>query len=413
MLESRKMKNRSYYTDSYTTEFSAVVTETLKEDGVNFIILDHTYFYPTSGGQPFDTGTINGIQVTEVGVRKEDGAILHTLESRPQTQEVAAVVNWDRRFDHMQQHTGQHILSQAFIQLASAQTIGFHLSDDSVTIDLDKGEVDQTLIDEVEDLANEIVWQNRPVVVRWATHVEAQNLPLRKIPENGNEELRLIDIVDFDLTACGGTHVARTGEVGVIKVRKKESRNKKVRIHFCCGGRALIHYRFINQVVQQLTTQLTTGAADLATSIVRLQDNEKESRRTLKRLQDQLIDIRAQQLLRDGWKTGDNRLIVHVFVDEPISTIRGVASRLAEEQGIIALLGAIGDRAHFVFGRSANAPGLMNELLQVALQQLGAGSGGGNDKFAQGTASVTDVQTVQRAIEYAKRELLEQIGTIG
>ena len=145
-------------------------------------MLDHTYFYPTSGGQPNDRGTIDGIPVIDVNVRKEDGAILHTVESIPEKQEVTAVIDWNRRFDHMQQHSGQHILSQAFIQVAGAQTIGFHLSDDSVTIDLDKEDVNQIHITEAERLANEIVWQNRPIVVRWATRQEAQNLPLRKIP---------------------------------------------------------------------------------------------------------------------------------------------------------------------------------------------------------------------------------------
>lgn len=413
MLESKVMNKRSYYTDSYTTEFSALVIEAQQEENINFIILDHTYFYPTSGGQPFDTGTINGIPVTEVMVRKEDGAILHTLERVPQTKDVTAVVNWERRFDHMQQHTGQHILSQAFIQLHGAQTIGFHLSDDTATIDLDKDKIDESLIDAVEDLANQIIWQNRPVVVRWATRLEAQALPLRKIPESNDEKLRLIDIADFDLTACGGTHVARTGEIGFIKVIKQESRNKKARIHFCCGQRALIHYRFLNQIVHRLTTELTTGAVDLATSIIRLQDSEKESRRTLKRLRNQLNNIEAQQLLRDGRTIGDNTLIVQVFVDEPISKMRGLASRLVEEDGVIALLGSIGDRAHLVFGRSVDAPGIMNELLQSTLQRLGTGSGGGNEKFAQGSGSVTDVQAVQQAIENAERQLLEEIDAIG
>lgn len=393
--------------------FSAQVTESYEGESGVFVTLDQSYFYPTSGGQPADRGKINGIPVTDVRVRKEDGAVLHLLQSAPQTNEVTAVINWTRRFDHMQQHTGQHILSQAFVQLAGAQTIGFHMSDDSVTIDLDKKTIGQPLIDEVEELANQIVWQNHPVVVRWATHLEAQSLPLRKIPENGSEKLRLIDIMDFDLTACGGTHVARTGEVGLIKVIKTESRNKKARIHFCCGGRALTHYRSVNQVVHGLTNQLTTGAADLATSVAKLQENEKESRRTLKRLQGQLNEIEAQQLLQDGQTIGNNKLIVHVFDNEPNSKVRGLASRLVDENGIIALLGSSSDRSHLVFGRSADASGSMKDLLQTALQLLGEGSGGGNEKFAQGTAPTAEIHTIERAIESAKKQLLEKLDAIG
>lgn len=407
------MSIRCYYTDSYTTEFSAVITEVLQNESGNFVILDKTFFYPTSGGQPFDTGTINDIPITNVTVRNRDGAVLHAVETIPQTEQVSAVINWERRFDHMQQHTGQHILSQAFIRLAGAQTVGFHLSDDSVTIDLDQGQLDQTLIDEVEDLANEIVWQNRPVIVRWATYEEAQSLPLRKIPQMDGEKMRLIDILEFDLTACGGTHVARTGEVGLIKIRKKESRNKKIRVHFSCGQRALRHYRFIDGVVNDLTTQLTTGATELSASVTKLQENEKESRRLLKGFQDQLDGLEAQELIQDGRKIDDITLIVHVFKNEPNSKLRSIARHLNKEEKVIALLGSTGERTNLLFTRPTDGPGLMNELLQTALKQLGAGSGGGKAEFAQGSTPIGDVKAVQLAIENAAKQLLEEIESIG
>jgi alanyl-tRNA synthetase len=401
------MNNRSYYTDSYTVEFSAHVIEKHQEEKANSVILNRTYFYPTSGGQPFDTGTINGIPVINVSVRERDGAIVHILESLPDTEEVSAVVNWERRFDHMQQHTGQHILSQAFIQLTGAQTVGFHLSDDTVTIDLDQEIIEDSLIDNVEDLANDIVWQNRPVVVRWATREEAKTMPLRKIPQNGEEKLRLIDIMEFDLTACGGTHVARTGEVGLIKISKKESRNKKVRIHFSCGKRALIHYRSINQVVQELTTQLTTGTAELTSSVTRLQEKEKESRRGMKDFQDQLEKREAQELFQSAQRIGENILVVHVFPGEHNNLLRGIAGHLTREKGVIALLGSVGERTHLLFTRSADAPGMMKELLQGAFKQLGMGSGGGNAEFAQGSVPTANIQAVQRAIERAAGDIFQ------
>lgn len=354
-------------------------------------------------------GTINGIPVLDVTVRKEDGAILHFLENVPQTNDVTAVVNWERRFDHMQQHTGQHILSQAFIQTAGAQTIGFHLGDETITIDLDQETIDQALIDKAEKLANEIVWQNHPVVVRWATLQEAQSLPLRKIPANGNEKLRLIDILDFDLTACGGTHVSRTGEVGLIKIIKRESRNRKLRIHFYCGQRAVAHHHSLNEIVHQLSTQLTTGAAELAASIARLQENDKESRRKIKRLQSQLDDLEVERLFDEGQKIGDVTLIVHVFENDA-GRARGIASRYTGRQAAVALLASTGDRTHLIFSRSADAPGNMKELLQIALQRLGSGSGGGSETFAQGAAAAADAQTVKRALEYAAEQLLLGIG---
>jgi len=394
-------------------QFSASITEVQQEEQVCFVVLDKTYFYPSSGGQPFDTGGINGIPVTNVMLRESDGAVLHVLETVPETEEITAVINWDRRFDHMQQHTGQHILSQAFIQLAGAQTVGFHLSDESVTIDLDQEKIDQSMIDEVENLANDVVWQNRPVVVRWATHEEAQSLPLRKIPQNGAEKLRLIDILAFDLTACGGTHVARTGEVGLIKIKKTESRNKNTRVHFSCGQRALTHYRLVNNVLNGLTTQLTTGAFELSDSITRLQTNEKESRRTVKRLQEQLDKMEAQELYQAGRKIGKNTLIAHTFSGEPHSKLRTIAGHLTKEEGVIVLLGSTGERTHLVFARSADGPGMMDELLQATFKALGAGSGGGSAAFAQGSAPTNDLQAVHMAIENTARQFVEEIAGIG
>jgi alanyl-tRNA synthetase len=407
------MNDRPYYTDSYTTEFSTLVSESFQDDEKNIVILDKTYFYPTSGGQPFDTGMINGIPVLDVVVRKDDGAIMHTLESLPEMGEISAVINWTRRFDHMQQHTGQHILSQAFIQVAGAQTVGFHLSDETVTIDLDQDNIQQSVIDEVEDLANEVVWQNRPVVVRWATREEAEGLALRKIPTNGGDRLRLIDIVDFDLTACGGTHVARTGEVGLIKVIKKESRNLKTRVHFSCGGRALTHYRAVNEIVNNLTTQLTTGMADLGSSITKLQENEKESRRELEYIQNQLDEFEAQKLMQLGQKIGRTTLITHLFTGSTPHNLRSMAGYLTQDQNAVALLGSIGERTQFVFARSADAPGQMKELLQLVFKQLNSGSGGGSAELAQGSAPINDFQKLHLAFEEAANELFEEIKSIG
>ncbi len=406
------MNERLYYTDSYTSEFSARVVETQQNENASAVILDHTYFYPTSGGQPFDAGEIDGIPVIDVVVRKQDGAVLHVMESLPQTEKVTAVIDWQRRFDHMQQHTGQHILSQAFIQSLGAQTTGFHMSDETTTIDLDRNQFDQAELKKAEAMANEIVWQNRPVVVRWAARDEAETLPLRKIPANGGEKLRLIDILDFDLTACGGTHVARTGEVGLIKVIKTETRNKKVRIHFCCGGRALRHYRLVNDVVQALSNQLTTGATELVTSVFKIQESEKETRRTLKRLRNQLSEVEAQQMFKSGRKVGGATLVVHVLEGEP-DRVRVLASHLVQNDATIALLASTGDRTQIVFGRADDAPGNMKDLLQAVFQQLGAGSGGGSDKFAQGTAPAADLESVQRALEGVGKQLVEKIRAIG
>ena len=212
---------RAYYTDSYTLEFEATIIAVETVDGRPAAGLDHSYFYPTSGGQPHDTGHLRrGDTVARVldVVEGEGDAIWLILDRPLGPGPVAASIDRDRRRDHMEHHTGQHILSAAFIRVAEAETVGFHLSQQSVTIDLDRADLSAAELDAAETLANEVIRDDRPVSARFVAAAEAAGLPLRKTPPGRDGLLRLIDIAGFDLTACGGTHVARTGEVGLIKM---------------------------------------------------------------------------------------------------------------------------------------------------------------------------------------------------
>ena len=215
------MTERLYYTDSYTTTFQAIVVDQFDHNGRPALVLDRTYFYPVSGGQPADAGTLNGVPVQDVYIRETDGAVVHVLSATPspaEMQGVQGVIDWDRRFDHMQQHTGQHILSQAFIQVADAHTVSFHLSDNSVTIDLNKEQLRPEDVEQAELLANQVIWEDRAIRIREVSPEEAERLALRKVPELESDKLRLVEIEQCDVTACGGTHVSRTGAVGMIKV---------------------------------------------------------------------------------------------------------------------------------------------------------------------------------------------------
>ncbi|MEP0764357.1 MAG: alanyl-tRNA editing protein, partial [Chloroflexota bacterium] len=208
---------RLYYTDSYSTAFEANVISTTIVNEAPAAILDRTCFYPTSGGQPHDTGTLNGAAVLEVIVRESAGAVLHILDRALSVGRVSGQVDWARRFDHMQHHTGQHILSQAFERLARAETVGFHMSADSITIDLDQPDLAPATVDAAEDLANQIVTEDRPVRAWFPTDDEVAALALRKVPDVEGR-FRVVAVEGFDVTACGGTHVAHTGEIGLIKV---------------------------------------------------------------------------------------------------------------------------------------------------------------------------------------------------
>lgn len=411
-VKIQAMNERAYYLDSYTTQFSATVVERLEMGSHPAVILNETYFYPTSGGQPSDKGVMNGVAVIDVLVRAQDGAVVHLLENEIEEDQVTAEIDWQRRFDHMQHHTGQHILSQAFIQIAGAQTIGFHLSEASVTIDLDKRDLDPDQSNRAEQLANEIIWQNRSVTIRNASLEEAQTLSLRKIPTAHNGMLRLIDIEDFDLTACGGTHLARTGEIGLIKITKQERRRDKQRIEFRCGYRALRDYREKQAIVVDLSALMTTGGIELNTAVKRLQDENKRTRRQQKKQQAEISRLEADQLLSQGTRIGDTLLITRVFSDHDPGQVRTLGSQLIRHDGVVALLGLAGNRAQLLFCRAASAPGDMSNLLNTALGELGSDSGGGNKTFAQGVAPSADIFLVQNAIEAAEKQFLEEIGSM-
>jgi alanyl-tRNA synthetase len=407
------MSERLYYRDAYQTKFEAKVAERFEHDGRFALTLDQTYFYPTAGGQPHDTGQINNVPVTDVTVRKADGAIIHWLVDEVTADEITGKINWPRRFDHMQQHTGQHILTQAFLQTAEAKTVSFHLSEASVTIDLHTAEITPAQIEEAEELANQIVWQNRTVAVHTVTSEQAKNLDVRKIPTYRTGQLRLIRLIDiekFDLTACGGTHVARTGGVGLIKIVKLERRGEGLRVEFACGNRALHDYRLKNSIANHLTAVLTTGYAELLPSVNRLQDDLKQAQRLIKKQQSELMQYEAAQLLQSGKQRGPVTVITHVFNDRDANALRSLGNHLAKHDDVIALLGLAGDKSQLIFCRSANAPGQMNQLLKPALQMLGTTAGGGNESFAQGGGPAANEDQVLQALGRAERLLLGQIG---
>lgn len=411
--DHRSMTNtRLYYQNAYTTRFEATIVERVREDGQTAVVLDQTYFYPTSGGQPFDTGTINNVPVQNVTIREKDEAILHWLDTTNLWEDkVIGHINWARRFDHMQQHTGQHILSQSFIQIAQAETVGFHLSDNSLTIDLHTSQLSPTQIEEAEYLANQIIWQNRPIRIRMVTVEQAKKLALRKLPPVRQGNLRLIEIEQFDLTACGGTHVSQTGAVGIIKIVKLERQNNQLRVEFACGQRALHDYSLKNSIVNQLAADLTTGIEEILPSVLRSKEENKDNRRLLKKQQEQLLYFEAADLLQKGTMVGKTAVISRVFTSDELEPgqLRILGNHLTQSGQVIALLGLAGEKSQLLFCRSQSAPGEMNQLIKPALQILGSAAGGGSAAMAQGGGPGTDKERVQQAIEKAERLLLGQI----
>ncbi len=406
------MTVRQYYDDSYRIRFKANVVEQTWIDGEPAVILNATCFYPSSGGQPNDLGAIQKVQVTDVLLRDSDHQIVHTLSEELVETEVVGVIDWSRRFDHMQQHSGQHILSQAFLRVADIETISFHLGQEASTLDLATNQLPIGVIDESELLANRILWEDRSVHIKYVSVSEAQSLPLRKTPDRFGDDLRLVEIEDFDLSACGGTHVARTGEVGLIKITKTERRANGLRIEFRCGQRALDDYRNKSLVVGQLVADLTTAVGDLPDSVRRLREQIKTANRQIKRQSNELITLESAKLVKNGYTIGSVVLINKVFENRDPAELRILAKKVVNTGNAVAFLGIAGNKSHLVFAAADNIRVNMEKALDLALPELATPSGGGSAKFAQGTGGAASELQVAAALERARNYLIDQIKEI-
>jgi alanyl-tRNA synthetase len=340
-----------------------------------------------------------------VFTREGDTAVVHVLANPVSAEQVNCHIDWSRRFDHMQQHTGQHILSRAFVVVADTNTVGFHLGTDTLTIDLNRAVLDDNITAQVEDLANQMIYEDHPISVRLVNPEDAEGIRMRKLPEHLHTDgLRVIDIDGFDVTACGGTHVARTGEIGIIKILRLEKRGDKTRVEFRCGGRALTDYRAKNALIYQLTSALTCGMDEVPQAVQRLQDNLKAIQSALKSATQQLLDYESARLLAEAAEFNGGKLVKVAFADRDAGEIRLLASKLAQTPGVIALLGATDERANLVFARSSDLSTDMNALLKQALALIEGGRGGGQPTLAQGSGSASAEQ-LNAALDEAERLL--------
>jgi alanyl-tRNA synthetase len=381
------MSDRIYYTDPYSTRFDAtIVAIESAPDGRRAILLDRTAFYPTSGGQPFDTGTIASTRVVDV-VDTDDGRILHVVDgASPEGSlrsggAVEGQIDWPRRFDHMQQHTGQHVLSAAFDRLLKVRTVSFHLGAASSTIDLDR-EVSGEEIAAAESEANRIVWEDRPVTIRFANADEAAALPLRKEPTREGV-LRLIEVEDFDVSACGGTHVHRTGAIGIIVVASSERFRGGSRVEFLCGGRALAGYRALRSSVTNSVRLLSVLPGELPAAIERIQNDAKDLRRELKDLQARLASYEAASLAAAAEPVGPARATVKALDGWDANGLKLIASTIVETPGHVAILLSAPAPSSLVVARSRDLTLDSAALLKQMTGKFG-GKGGGRPEMAQG-----------------------------
>jgi alanyl-tRNA synthetase len=381
------MTQRLYYHDSFLYDFDARVVESLTREGRHAIVLDRTAFYPTSGGQVHDTGVFLAGEGTNLSVLEvadeEDGRILHfTSEPLAAGTPVRGTVDSARRRDHMQQHSGQHVLSAAFIQLFNMPTVSFHMGEESCTIDLETSGLTTAQSQKVELLANEVITEDRAVSIRFVPLEEARQLGLRKLPPRQTGDLRLIDIANFDLTACGGTHVRATGQIGSILLRKIEKVKQGVRVEFVCGLRAVAAARRDFTTLTEAAGLYSSHIYDVPEQVRKALAEVKAAGKLQHKLLEELAELYAERLLAQA--STAPRIITEIFPERDALFIKLLAQKLtAGKPDVVALLAAGAGQPTLVFAQSAGRKSNMGQLMKEAMAQLG-GRGGGSAEMAQG-----------------------------
>ena len=402
---------RLYHDDANLIEFEATLLEFRTVESFaghppgHELLLDRTAFYATAGGQPHDTGRLAGREV--VDVLEEDGRIWHRLAGPPELplvgSPVVGVIDRDRRVDHMQQHTGQHVLSQAFIETSGAETVSFHLGVDTVTIDLSRKEVTAGDLARAESRANDIVMEDRPVLVHWTTREEIHRFPLRK-PPVVEGDIRIVEIEAYDWSACGGTHVATTGRVGPIKLLGTTSVKQGTRVEFVCGRRAMADYAWKHELIRTTAARFSTLGRQLGASIERLEEEHREARRRLKLFEEDRLDREAAGLLATCAAGADGRRWIQL--ERPglsMDDLKALTLRLRGTAGVLVLAAApaLDGTTLLVLARADDLTLDMGKTLKAMLATLG-GKGGGRPEMAQGqTGGGARLDDIRRAAREA------------
>jgi len=387
------MTDRLYYHDSFLYDFDAEVSE-VTDYPRPALILDRSAFYLTSGGQVFDTGTIAAgdakLRVTEVA-DADDGRVVHYFEAEDSTRHsfqpgtrVHGQIDATRRRDHMQQHSGQHVLSAAFIRLHNLHTISFHMADDYCSIDLDTPILAKDQIESAERLANEIILENRAVDIHFVTREEAGKLGLRKVPVAERDELRIIDIRDFDLSACGGTHVRQTGQIGCVLLRKAEKVRQGWRVEFVAGQRAVATARRDYTTLIETAGLFSTHIYDVLQQAGKALEEVRTLRKQREQSLEELAAAQAGTMLAETPETQGRKVVVRILSDREMNFLKLLAQKLTRlAQNVVALLATTSPQPSLVFAQSAGQPFDMGALLKETLGKLG-GRGGGSKDMAQG-----------------------------
>ena len=379
----RKLEQKLYYIDAYTKDFTTkIIKQDFDKEDNLYVVLNETAFYPTGGGQPYDTGTLNGTLVTNV--EEVNGEIRHFIAEQLETAEVECKINWERRFDHMQQHAAQHILSAAFWDHFNIPTIGFHLGKETVTIDLETENLPAETIEKAVQIANNIVFENHPIRIQWMNLEEAKTLPLRKEPTL-TENIRVVIIENFDYNGCGGTHPRRTGEVGLIQVLNWERNKGGIRLTFIAGWRTLKLMGQQQQIMKDVSKQLNSSETDIPAKVAQLLISQKENEKAIQTMNEKLLFAEANELLQQPAEIHAGFLISKVFTNRSMQEVAKLSAIIIEQQehAITYFVIENDDKLQCILACGKTVTLDMNALLKDALPAI-EGKGGGNKKSARG-----------------------------
>ncbi len=396
----REETKRLYFENPYQVEFEAQVIRKIIHEQKPALILDQTCFYPESGGQPCDKGQIDGINVLKVVEDKEE--VLHLVEKDVSSKKIKGKIDWERRFDHMQQHSGQHILSQSFYEFFEAETLSFHLGIDSSTVEMDLRTISEEEIEKVEERANDIIFQNREVKSYFIPEEKIKSLPFRKPPQKEGL-IRVVEVSDFDYSACGGTHVRRAGEIGLIKILKGERIRNNVRLEFTCGKRAFEDYSWKSKALYQLSGRFSAHERDVLTSVEKLLSDLKSQKRINRKLQEKMTGYLAQEFIGEA----KGNIIKQIFTDKKAEEVKYLALNIINKGDFVVLFGIKGEeRGHLVFACSQSLNIDMREIVP-AVSSLIKGKGGGSPALVEVAGEgVENLElALSKAEEYVKQKM--------
>ncbi|KKN52325.1 hypothetical protein LCGC14_0613710 [marine sediment metagenome] len=391
---------RIYLESPYKVEFEAQVVEKVIWEKKPALILDQTCFYPESGGQPCDKGTINEVEVLKV--LEDEARIIHLLAEDISSDKITGKIEWQTRFDHMQQHSGQHILSQSFHELLGAETLSFHLGEAISSLEMDIRKISEEEVENVERRANEIVFQDREIKCYFIPEEKIGSVPLRRPPKKKGL-IRVVEVSDFDFSACGGTHVHRAGEIGLIKILKLERIRNNVRFEFICGKRTLEDYLWKNRILRELSTRFTVNEGEILNTVEKLSSDLKSQKRKGKKMQEKIAQYEAQEIIQET----KEKIIKELFVDKTPEEVRFLVLNIIRKGDFVVLFGLKGEeRGHLILGCSENINIDMREIVPL-VSPLIKGKGGGRSSLVEiaGEEIANLEQALERAFEFIKKKM--------